>query len=220
MAALDVKARLQQAQALHAADQDAQARALLEALVPALPADLPDADRLEVLWTWADLRSHADDHAAALEAYAACEPLLQRLGRARGLVVAANNCGYHLAMTDRREEALEALRSARERSRAVGQPMLLRAYRGLAYWHLAWGQADEAESAARVAVQQARSWADAAELGEALLQLARVLARTQRTDRALLHFTEGVACLERAGQDASAAKAELAALSTVPGGAR
>ena len=125
-------------------------------------------------------------------------------------------------MTNRVDhEALAKLRLERERSRRVGQPMLLRAYRALAYWHLEWGQFDEAESAARVAVQQARTWGEAGDLGESLLQLARVLAKTARTDRALLHYTEAVALLEQAGSpSATEAKAELAALGAVPGGAR
>src|SRR5688500_5131238 len=95
--------------------------------------------------------SDADDHEATIAAY---------------------------AMLGRRDDALAMLRLNRERSRRAGQPMLLRAYRALAYWHLEWGQGDEAESAARVAVQQARIWREPGDLGESLLQLARVLAKT------------------------------------------
>jgi hypothetical protein len=122
---------------------------------------------------------------------------------------------------DGREEALAMLRLSRERSRRAGQPMLLRAYRALAHGHLEWGQGDEAESAARVAVQQARIWGEPGDLGESLLQLARVLGKTARTDRALLHYTEAVALLEQAGRtSASEARTEMAALGAVPGGAR
>lgn len=221
LTATQVADELARIQRLHAEDQDAQARAAIEALVAALPHGLADEPRLAVLWQWADLRSHADEHVAAVEAYLACAPLLERLGKHRGKVVSANNRGYHLAMLERREEALAALREAREAARAVGQPMLLRAYTGLAHWHAAWGQLDEAESAARVGVQQARAWGDGGELGAALLTLARVLAKTPRTDRALLHYTEAAALLEQAGRPAAAeAKAELAALAAVPPGAR
>lgn len=123
------------------------------------------------------------------------------------------------------EPDLEALRAARERARALGQPHLLRAYAALAAGHLVGGQLDEAESAARVAVQQARTWAEPADLGRALVLLARILARGQRTDRALLHYTEGLAWLERAGTpaaraEADAARPEVSALSDVPPDAR
>ncbi len=115
---------------------------------------------------------------------------------------------------------LDALRAAREEGRRRGQPHLLRAYVALAVGHLAAGEPDAAESAARVAVQQARAWGDPGELGEALFALGRVLAATERADRALLHLTESVACLERAGREAGPARAALAALGRVPGGAR
>jgi tetratricopeptide (TPR) repeat protein len=222
LTAAQVAAELARVQRLHQQDHDAEAREALEALVKALPADLGDEERFAVLWQWADLRSHADDHAAAVEAYLACAPLLDRLDKPRGKVVSANNRGYHLAMLGRREEALAALREAREAARLAGQPMLLRAYGGLATWHAEWGQLDEAESAARVGVQQARAWGDAGELGSALLTLARVLARSSRTDRALLHFTEAAALLEQAGRPEAAAeaKAGLSALAAVPPGAR
>jgi len=217
----DVAAALERVKALHAKGQDAEALAACESLAKSLPADLPDASRFEVLWQLADLRSHEDHHEAAIAAYEACEPLLTSLGKTRGLVISANNRSYHLAMLGRRDDALALLRLARERSRLAGQPMLLRAYRGLAYWHLEWGQHDEAESAARVAVQQARIWGEPGDLGESLLQLARVLAKSARTDRALLHYTEAVLLLDQAGRASAAeAKAEMAALGAVPGGAR
>ncbi|MFM8978996.1 MAG: hypothetical protein ACKOSS_00805, partial [Planctomycetia bacterium] len=193
-----------------------------EALRAGLPAAAPPAVRLPVLWAHADLVSQAGRHEQALEAYAACAPLLALLGRRREQVVCANNRGYHLGMLGRRDEALAALREARETARPLGQPLLLRAYVALAHWHAAFGQLDEAESDARVAVQQARTWADAGELGGALVQLARVLARTPRTDRALLAYTEGVAALEQGGRGPAAAEArrELEALAAVPPGAR
>lgn len=213
---------LAEVQALARAGRAGEARmrcaALREALAPAAPA----AERLAVSWAWADLLSMGDQHEEALEAYAACAPLLAAAARRRDQVVCANNRGYHLGMLGRREEALGALREAREAARPLGQPLLLRAYVALAHWHAAFGQVDEAESDARVAVQQARTWADPAELGQALVQLARVLARTPRTDRALLAYTEGVAALEQAGRAtaAAAARAELEALAAVPPGAR
>jgi tetratricopeptide (TPR) repeat protein len=219
--AADIATELERIKALHAADKDAEALAACEALAGALPADLPDAERFAVLWQLADLRSHAEDHEGAVAAYLAVGPLLERLGKQRGQVVSANNRGYHLGMLGRREEALAALRESREAARKVGQPMLLRAYGALAYWHQEWGQPDEAESAARVAVQQARVWADPGELGAALVQLGRVLVRTARTDRALLHLTEGVALLEQAGRpQAVEVRRELSALTSVPPGAR
>jgi tetratricopeptide (TPR) repeat protein len=221
LTAAQVADELARIQDLHRKDQDADAATAMEALVGALPVDLDDAPRLAVLWQWADLRSHADAHEAAIEAYLACAPLLERLRKLRGKVVSANNRGYHLAMLGRREEALAALREAREAARLVGQPMLLRAYGALAHWHAEWGQHDEAESAARVGVQQARAWGDGGELGAALLTLARTLAKTPRTDRALLHYTEAVALLEQAGRAGAAeAKAELGRLAAVPPGAR
>lgn len=117
--------------------------------------------------------------------------------------------------------ALDALRRAREEARRRGQPALLRAYAALAAAHRGRGEGDEAESAARVAVQQARIWGDPAELGLCLLELARALVRTPRADRALLHYTEAVGLLEAAGRpEAAAARAEAQALGTVPGGAR
>jgi hypothetical protein len=117
--------------------------------------------------------------------------------------------------------ALAVLRETLEQSRRAGQPMLLRGYRALAQGHLACGQGDEAESAARVSVQQARIWGEPGDLGESLLQLARVLAKTARTDRALLHYTEAVALLDQAARPTAAeARAELAGLGAVPGGAR
>lgn len=117
---------------------------------------------------------------------------------------------------------LARLRREREAARAAGrQPELLRAYRGLAAALLEAGAFGEAESAARTAVQQARVGDDPAELGECLLGLARVLARTPRTDRALLHYTEALALL--AGPRpalAAQAREEAAGLSRVPPGGR
>ncbi|MFM8385917.1 MAG: hypothetical protein ACKOCB_03705 [Planctomycetia bacterium] len=213
---------LAEVQALARAGRAGEARARCAALREALAPTAPAAERLAVSWAWADLLSMGDEHEEALEAYAACAPLLAAAGRRREQVVCANNRGYHLGMLGRRDETLAALREAREAARPLGQPLLLRAYVALAHWHAAFGQADEAESDARVAVQQARTWADPAELGQALVQLARVLARTPRTDRALLAYTEGVAALEQAGRAtaAAAARAELEALAAVPPGAR
>lgn len=117
--------------------------------------------------------------------------------------------------------AIAALQAARERARALGQPGLLRAYVALAGARLAAGRLDEAESDARAAVQQARAWGDPVELGVALVALARALARTARTDRALLHYTEALGLLIPAGHPlAEDARREAAALSAVPGGAR
>jgi tetratricopeptide (TPR) repeat protein len=217
LTAADVAAELERVKALHAKDQDEDALAACTALAQALPADLADAARFEVLWQLADLHSHEEHHDQAIAAYAACEPLLAALGKTRGRVISCNNRAYHFALLGRRDEALAMLRESRERSRVAGQPMLLRAYSALAYWHLEWGQADEAESAARVAVQQARAWNDPGELGACLLQLARVLARTDRTDRALLHYTEATALLDAARPaQAAEARAEVAALTAVP----
>lgn len=217
LTATEVAVELERVKALHAKDQDAEALAACGALAKALPAGLADATRLDVLWQLADLHSHEDHHADAIAAYEACEPLLLALGKTRARVVSCNNLGYHLAMLGRRAEALAMLREARERSRVAGQPMLLRAYSALATWHLEWGQVDEAESAARVAVQQARAWNDPGELGACLLQLARVLARTDRTDRALLHYTEATLLLDGSRPALAAeARAESAALAAVP----
>jgi len=217
----EIASELDRVKALHAKDQDAEALAACEALAASLPPSLGDEERFPVLWQLADLRSHAEDHEGAVAAYVACGPLLERLGKHKGKVMSGNNRGYHLGMLERKDEALAALREAREAARLVGQPMLLRAYGALAYWHQHWGESDEAESAARVAVQQARVWADPGELGATLVQLGRILAKTARTDRALLHFTEGVPLLEQAGRpDAAEARKELTALGTVPPGAR
>lgn len=117
---------------------------------------------------------------------------------------------------------IDSLRAALEAARATRrQPDLLRAYAALGAGYLAGDRIDEAESAYRTAVQQARITAGPLDLGRALLGLARTLARTPRTDRALLHYTEAVACL-RGRDDALAAEAagELAGLGQVPGGAR
>ncbi len=117
---------------------------------------------------------------------------------------------------------LQALRDALEAARAgPGQPALLRAYRALGEGYLASGSIDEAESAFRTSVQQARIWNDARDLGLALLGLGRTLARTERTDRALLAFTEAVGSLHGLDDEAArAAAAEIQGLRDVPGGAR
>ncbi len=120
------------------------------------------------------------------------------------------------------EEAVALLREARESWRARGrQPELLRAYAAIGRQHLAAGELDEAESAARTSIQQARVWSDPLELGRSLLLLGQILARTPRTDRALLAFTEASGCLS--GRDDSAyaeAADELRRLQRVQGGAR
>lgn len=121
---------------------------------------------------------------------------------------------------ERNHERLEALRAERERRRGMGQPHLLRAYVELSLEHLRQGQGDEAESAVRAAVQQARAWADPAELGACLVQLARTQAHLKRSDRALLAYTEGLAHLALAGHDVRDVRAELEALGRVEGGAR
>jgi hypothetical protein len=101
------------------------------------------------------------------------------------------------------------------------QPRLLRAYAALAGGYLGAGRLDEAESAWRTSIQQARVCGTPEDLGRGLLGLARTLVRTARTDRALLAGTEAVACLR--GRDAAAAEEAatlVASLSRVPGGAR
>ena len=117
---------------------------------------------------------------------------------------------------------LQALRATLERVRlSRRQPELLRAYAALGAGYLTAGRIDEAESAWRTAVQQARICAGAADLGRSLLGLARTLMRTPRTDRALLHYTEAVHALTGSDEAARAeAAAEMAALGRVPGGAR
>jgi len=117
---------------------------------------------------------------------------------------------------------LAALRAAVESARATrGQPHLLRAYRALGEGYLAADRIDEAESALRTSIQQARIWNDSADLGLSLFALGRVLMKTQRRDRALLALTEAVGAL--AGNDETAAQAAteaIRALGRVPGGAR
>ena len=116
-------------------------------------------------------------------------------------------------------ETLRARVAAARASRR--QPALLRAYADLAAGYHALGRTDEAESAWRTSIQQARVAGDAVDLGRALLGLARTLARTPRTDRALLHFTEAIACLaERDEGTRAQAITEMRALGRVPGGAR
>lgn len=126
------------------------------------------------------------------------------------------------AAAGRHDEALARLREAREARRGEArQPGLLRSYAALGRCHLAAGQLDEAESAARTAIQQARVFGDPRELGLGLLLLGRVLARTPRSDRALLAFTEAVSCLRGRDEGAEAEAAEaLRAVTRVPGGAR
>jgi tetratricopeptide (TPR) repeat protein len=219
---MDRKAELARIQALHAKDQDAEALAACEALAASLGKDAPEAERADVLWQLADLRSHAEDHAGALAAYGEALPLLDRLGRRREGAITANNVAYHHAVSGRRPEALAALRDARERYRGLAkQPYLLRAYVNLGYWHLEWGELAEAESDFRAATQQARAWGDAGELGTCLCYLGRTLARAGRPDRALLAYTEAVPLLRKAGRPmGEEAAAELRALSAVEGGAR
>lgn len=117
---------------------------------------------------------------------------------------------------------LDALRAALAAARAAHrQPGLLQAYRTLGDGYLAAGLLDEAESAYRTSVAQARIWGDPAEVGHSLLGLGRCLGLTERTDRALLAYTEAVSSLT--GRDealAEIARAELQALREVPGGAR
>ena len=81
LTAAQVADELARIQRLHQQDHDDEARTAIEALVKALPHDLDDDSRFAVLWQWADLRSHADEHVAAVEAYLACAPLLERLGK-------------------------------------------------------------------------------------------------------------------------------------------
>ncbi|MDF1701855.1 MAG: hypothetical protein P1V36_11920 [Planctomycetota bacterium] len=120
------------------------------------------------------------------------------------------------------DPAIDALRAALEAARATRlQPQLLRAYAALGAGYLAADRRGDAESAWRTAVAQARICAGPQDLGLALLGLARTLARTPRTDRALLAYTEAVAALQGCdGARAAEARAELATLGRVPGGAR
>ena len=136
------------------------------------------------------------------------------------LPLPSGSAGYPLAMLSSGE--IEALREHVEKARAARrQPELLRAYAALGAGYLAAGRLDEAESAWRTAIQQARVMGDPTDLGRALLGLARTLARTERTDRALLHYTEAIHCLAACDEAArEAAASEMAALGRVPGGAR
>ena len=169
LTAAAVAAELERVKALHAKDQDPEALAACAALAGVAPAATsPTRARFDVLWQLADLYSHEDHHEQAIAAYAACEPLL---ARAREDARARRSRATTAATTSRCSAAAtrrwRCCGSRASCSRVAGQPMLLRAYAALAYWHLEWGQADEAESAARVAVQQARAWNDPAELGAA-----------------------------------------------------
>ncbi len=122
----------------------------------------------------------------------------------------------------KRAPDLDALRAALAAARAAHrQPGLLQAYRALGDGYLAAARIDAAESAYRTSAAQARIWNDPAEVGRSLLGLGRTLGRTERTDRALLAYTEAVSSLT--GRDealAEIARAELQALREVPGGAR
>jgi hypothetical protein len=117
---------------------------------------------------------------------------------------------------------LGALRAAREEARRIGaQPGLLRSYLALSEAHLLRGEVDEAESAARTAVQQARACSLPADLGRGLVALARALARTPRLDRALLHYTEALPLLAAHDPETHAvALGEAQRIGDVPSGAR
>ena len=120
------------------------------------------------------------------------------------------------------EASIQDLRLALEVRRAGGrQPGLLRAYRQLGCAYLAADRLDEAESALRTAIAQARIHGDDLETGLGLLELGRAQHRLERADRALLAYTEAAGCL--AGLDPAAlaaATAEVRTLGSVPGGAR
>jgi tetratricopeptide (TPR) repeat protein len=149
------------------------------------------------------------------------DALLAGLGSTPEAADAAAALGAALADAGRREPAVHFLRAARERYRALArQPELLRAYGALGCWHRAWNEPDEAESALRTAIQQARTHGDDRELGLWLRELGRTLAPS-RPDRALLAFVEAVACLRGRDEEACAgASEELRRLQQVPGGHR
>jgi tetratricopeptide (TPR) repeat protein len=203
------------------ADLD-EALARCEELAVSLPTGTSDAERADVLWRLADLRSAADRHDAASEAYEECLPLLDRLERRRDAAIAANNLAYHHAQAGRKDRALACILDALERYRRIGaQPDLLRAHENVGFHRLERGEFSEAESSFRNAVQQARALGDPAELGTCLLWLGRALVREGRSDRALLAFTEANACLARAASPLEAeARDELASIRSVRGGAR
>jgi tetratricopeptide (TPR) repeat protein len=118
--------------------------------------------------------------------------------------------------------AIADLRVGLEARRTEGrQPGLLRAYRQLGCAYLAEERLDEAESALRTAIAQARIHGDPLEIGQGLLELGRAQRGLGRADRALLAYTEAAGCL--AGLDSAAlaaATAGLQSLGSVPGGAR
>lgn len=120
------------------------------------------------------------------------------------------------------QASIEDLRLVLETRRAEGrQPGLLCAYRQLGCAYLAAGRLDEAESALRTAIAQARIHGDDLETGLGLLELGRAQRRLERSDRALLAYTEAAGCL--VGRDAAALAAateEVRTLGSVPGGAR
>jgi tetratricopeptide (TPR) repeat protein len=116
------------------------------------------------------------------------------------------------------EAAREALAAARAGAR---QPDLLRAYRRLGRCYLATGRVDEAESALRTAIAQARIHGDRREVGLGLLELGHAQRELGRADRALLAFTEAAGCLKGLDPAAWAAAGHaLQALTSAPGGAR
>jgi tetratricopeptide (TPR) repeat protein len=205
-------------------DDDPAVQELLEqeALAASLPPDAPESRRLEVLWHLADLRSRAERHDLAAEAYEAVVPLLEHAGLRREAAVAANNLAYHHSRGGRPDRALSWILDSLERYRVLGrQPDLLRAHVNAGFYRLERGEMERAESSFRVAVQQARTYSDPGELGTCLLWLGRSLARGGRPDRALLAWTEALGHLQRAGSPlAEEASAEVAAVRGVPGGAR
>ncbi len=200
-----------------------EARKHIETLCAAIPKDADPLERAKALLVRADMRSHADEHDAAIEAYLAVIAELDNVGEGTQAAISVNNLAYHYAMLDRRDEAIDALRESVERRRVLAkQPYLLRAYFNLGYWYLEWDRLAEAESAFRVAIQMGRVWQEPGELGKSLLYLARCVARADQADRAILAYTEAIPNLRAADQDALVTEAtnELASLSSVPGGAR
>jgi tetratricopeptide (TPR) repeat protein len=199
----------------------AEARSLLEPLLSAGEAG-SDALRADLLWTFATACGRLEAHDDAAKAYEAALPLLDRLGRGADGAVAANNLAYHHRAAGRGDQAVTWILDALERRRRLArQPDLLRAHLNAGWYRLDRGETERAESCFRVAVQQARTFADPAELGTALLWLGRAVHRGGRPDRALLAWTESLANLERAGSPLAAeAAAEIRAVRGVPGGAR
>jgi tetratricopeptide (TPR) repeat protein len=219
---MNVAEELERTRALREAGDPAEARERCEELLHALPPGTTDEVRADVLWLLADLRSAAEDHDQAAEAYEEVLPLLERLERRAEGAVAANNLAYHHARAGRSDHALRWILDALEKNRRLGeQPALLRAHVNVGFYRLEREEHQEAESAFRIAVQQARAFGDARETGTALLWLARALARQGRADRALLAYTESLPHLVRAGSPlAPEAEAEMTAIASVPGGAR